>query len=232
MPRLIGMALRWALLPFLAILAEAMASELWRAARMQGLGPGSIRNPLTLFFLAGIGFRILFRWLFQRLDRDDPLDFIDTLEHELTHALVGYLTFSPPVSLSASLKSGGEVQLKGVNPLAALAPYFLPLWSALVLLLGLVVKAGMQPHWNQFLLFLLGCFCYRLAREYRWRQTDLHLYGFLFSSVFVFLFQMLSLSVILDVRGLLSWNWVAASGNHAWQAIPGIWAWIRLRLGM
>jgi len=76
--------------------------------------------------------------------RDDPLEFLDTLEHELTHALVGYATFCPPVSLSASLKAGGEVELKGSNPLAALAPYFLPLWCLTALALGLIIKPGMQ----------------------------------------------------------------------------------------
>lgn len=221
------MVLRWALLPFLAILAEAMTSELWHAARLQGLGPASLTHPLALFFLSGIAFRFLFHGLMRKLGRDDPFDFIDTLEHELTHALVGYLTLTPPVSLSASLKSGGEVQLKGSNPLAALAPYFLPFWCALALILGSVVRAGMQPGWNHLIFFLAGCFCYRLAREYRWRQTDLHIYGFLFSTVFVFIFLMLSAAVLLQVRGLLSWRWIGSAGPHGWHILGNIWATLR-----
>jgi len=219
------MALRWALLPFLAILAEAMASELWRAARLQGLAPATLLHPLALFFLSGIAFRFFFRGLMRRLGRGDPFDFIDTLEHELTHALVGYLTLSPPVSLSASLKSGGEVQLKGSNPLAALAPYFLPLWCALVLVLGSVIESGMQPTWNRLLFFLLGCFFYRLSREYRWRQTDLHIYGFLFSTLFVLIFLMLCLAVVLDVRGLVPWRWLGAAASHGWHSAPRLWTW-------
>ena len=103
-----------------------------------------------------MGFRLLFGTLMRRFGRDDPLEFIDTLEHELTHALVGYATLCPPVSLSASLKAGGEVELRGSNPLAALAPYFLPLWTLLALLMGLVVKPCMQTAWNHLIFFLLG----------------------------------------------------------------------------
>ena len=225
------MVLRWTLLPFLFLLAEAMASELFRALRGQGLGPSWAFHPLSIWFAAGIGFRILFGALMRRLDRDDPLEFIDTLEHELTHALVGYATLCPPVSLSATLKSGGEVELKGSNPLAALAPYFLPLWCLLVLLLGLVVKPGLQATWDHLLFFLMGWFCYRLGREYRWRQTDLHLYGFVFSTFSVFILLLLSLALILHTRGHLNGKWLGAAGRHAWHSLPVAWSWMQNRLG-
>ncbi|MDB5103396.1 MAG: Peptidase M50B-like protein [Fibrobacteres bacterium] len=232
MPRLVGMVFRWTLLPFLLLLAQAMASELFRALRASGLGPAAFFHPLALWFAAGIGFRILFGSLMRRMGRDDPLEFIDTLEHELTHALVGYATLCPPVSLSASLKSGGEVELKGHNPLAVLAPYFLPLWCLLILLLGLVVKPGMQNAWDHLLFFLMGWFCYRLFREYGWRQTDLHLYGFVFSAVSVFILLLADLGLILHVRGLLSAGWMGASGRHAWHALPLAWGWILDRLAV
>jgi hypothetical protein len=231
MPRLLGMVLRWSLLPFLFLLAQAMASSLFGALRLQGLGPAWALHPLALWFAAGAGFRLLFHALVSRLGRDDPLEFIDTLEHELTHALVGYATFCPPVSLSASLKAGGEVELKGSNPLAALAPYFLPLWCLAALALGLVVKPGMQAGWNHLLFFLLGWFCYRLFREYRWRQTDLHAYGFAFSTLCVFILLLLSLGLILQVRGLLSWHWLGASGWRAVNAVPKAWGWLHSHLG-
>lgn len=227
MPRLFGTVLRWSLLPFLFLLAEAMASELWRALRGQGLGTASLLHPLALWFTGGAAFRILFSALMRRMGRDDPLEFVDTLEHELTHALVGYATLCPPVSLSATLKSGGEVQLKGMNPLAVLSPYFLPLWCLTALGLGLIIKPGIQESWDRLVFFLMGWFSYRLSREYRWRQTDLHVYGFIFSSFSVFLMLLLSLALILHIRGLLSWSWLAAAGNHAWNSLPVAWAWLR-----
>jgi hypothetical protein len=230
MPPLIGMALRWALLPFLAILAAAMAHEFWQASRINGLGFASLRHPLALMAMAGILVRVFFRYILRRFDKDDPFDFLDTLEHELTHALVGYLTFSPPISLSASLKAGGEVQLRGSNPLAALAPYFLPLWCSLLMLLGLIVRPGMQAGWSNLIFFMLGWYAYRLAKEYRWRQTDLHIYGFLFSTLTVFTLLLVVLGVLLKARGILSWHWIWESLWATWQSIPQVWSWFQHRL--
>ncbi|MEO6097558.1 MAG: hypothetical protein ABIW76_18640, partial [Fibrobacteria bacterium] len=101
----------------------------------------------------------------------------------------------------------------------------------LAMLLGLVVKPGMQPAWNNLIFFLLGIFTYRLFREFRWRQTDLHLYGFIFSAVAVFILLLLSLSLILQLRSLLSWRWVWSSANHAWHSLPAAWDWARHRAG-
>ena len=230
MPRLVGLALRWSLLPFLLLLAQAMAAGLWHALCAQGLGPAWALRPLALWFAGSLFFRFLFAAILRRFGRDDPFEFLDTLEHELTHALVGYLTFCPPESLTASLKEGGEVQLRGSNPLAALAPYYLPLRCLVVVGLGLVVRPGLQETWNHVVFFLLGCFAYRLLREYRWRQTDLHAYGFLFSTVSVFILLLGSLALILQVRGLLPWRWVGAAGLHAWHMLPAAWAWARGRL--
>jgi hypothetical protein len=219
MARLFGMVLRWSLIPILIFFSEAMASELWLALASQAPESGSHLRSLALWTAGGLAFRILFHGAMRRMGRDDPMDFIDTLEHELTHALAGYATLSPPVSLSASLKAGGEVQLKGSNPIAALAPYFLPLWCALILVSGLVIQQGIQAAWDRLLFFMLGWFCYRLFREYRWRQTDLHLYGFVFSTLCVFNLLLACLAVILEMRDLLSWTWVPEACAHAWKTL-------------
>jgi hypothetical protein len=208
-----------------------MAIEFGHALQTNGAGLAWLSSPLALWFAAGLCFRLLFGALMRRFGLDDPLEFIDTLEHELTHALMGYATLCPPVSLTASLKAGGEVELRGTNPLAALAPYFLPLWTMLALLLGLVVRPSMQTGWNHLIFFLLGIFCYRLLREYRWRQTDLHLYGFAFSTLSVSILLLLNLALILHARGLLPGTWLGAAGRHAWHTFPEAWDWIRSHLG-
>lgn len=220
MGRLLGTLLRWSLVPFLAVLAWAMLAGFARGAACS-LPPG-----LLLWCAGGIAFRAAFRLLWRRLGRDDPLEFIDTLEHELTHALMGYLTFSPPVSLSATLKSGGEVELKGANPLAVLAPYFLPLWCLLAALVGLIAKAGLQDAWNRAFLFLLGCFLWRLALEYRWRQTDLHVYGFLFSTLATAILLILTLGLLLGMRGLLGWGWLGEAARHLSADLGAVRRWI------
>ena len=227
MLRVLAMLLRWAAVPPLALLALALWSELWRASRLAGLGPASLLHPLGLAFAGGLVFRLAWAAGLRRLGRHDPLDFLDTLEHELTHALAGYLTLCPPLSLSATLKSGGEVQLKGANPIAALAPYFLPLWCLGVMLLGLVIRPGMQQAWNALLLFLLGVFAYRLGREYRWRQSDLHRYGFLFSTLLVLGLLPLVLGLLLHARGLLSGHWLGGVLPHAWDSLQAALGWLK-----
>lgn len=229
MARLLGRALGWAAVPVLAVLAWCLGLELLRAAGSR-FSPNVLRHPAALAFAGGVFFRVLFHALCTRLNREDPFEFIDTLEHELTHALLGYLTFSPPVSLSATLKSGGEVEMKGSNPLAALAPYFLPLWAGLALALGFVVKSGLQATWDILIFFLLGVFAYRLGRELRWRQTDLHVYGFTFSLLVVAVLLLLGLALVLHARDLLPWTWVAEAGpralallQEAWSAVAGRW---------
>jgi hypothetical protein len=222
MARLLGILLRWSLVPFLALLAFAMLGGFLGAAQR------SLSAGLWLWGAAGFAFRAASRLLWNRLGRDDPLEFIDTLEHELTHALMGYLTLCPPVSLSATLKSGGEVELKGANPLAVLAPYFLPLWCLLTALLGLAVRAGLQAAWDRALLFLLGWFLWRLAVEYRWRQTDLHAYGFVFSTLLTAILMTLSFGLLLRMRGLLGWGWMATAAGHL--AAEAGWVWMRVRM--
>lgn len=223
MPRVLGRLLCWAAVPFLAALAFALGLELWQALRIRWDGAGTLdalRHPAVLAFLGAFAFRLAFRALMARIGREDPLEFIDTLEHELTHALMGYLTLSPPVSLSATLKSGGEVELQGSNPLAALAPYYLPLWCGLAALLGLLIRASSQGAWNALVFGLLGSFAYRLLREFHWRQTDLHLYGFTFSLFAVLTLLLLAVGLILQARGLLGGRWMAA-------AVPEAWEWLR-----
>ncbi len=221
MARILALTLRWMALPFLALLTQAMAIAFWHSARLHGFGIETFWHPFTLFWVSGIAFRICFRSLMRKLQKHDPLEFIDTLEHELTHALLGYLTFSPPVSLTASLKAGGEVELKGSNLIIALGPYFFPLWTFISLLIGFLVQPGLQNTWNHGIFFLLGIFTYRLAREYSWRQTDLHHYGFFFSTICSALFLILTLGLILAARGILSLGWIMESGRIFMHNLAG-----------
>ena len=217
MLRLLGTLLRWSLVPILAMLAWAMAGEFFRAAR------DALGAAFLLWTAAGFGFRLVFHLLWGRLGKEDPFEFIDTLEHELTHALAGYATFSPPVSLSATLREGGEVELKGANPLAVLAPYCLPLWCLAGALIGLAIRPALEAAWNHGLFFLLGMFAWRLSREFRWRQTDLHVYGFLFSTLLVIALLLLCVALLLWMRGLLHWGWLPNAGRRSLHVLDAAW---------
>jgi hypothetical protein len=224
-----GPVLRWLFLPVMLLLCQALTAELWHAARLYGFGFSSLFHPCALAFFSGLALRWALAESLRRLRRHDPLEFVDTLEHELTHALIGYATFAPPVSLSATLKSGGEVELNGSNPLAALAPYYFPLWCHLALLIGFIARASMQGAWSALIFFLLGNFCWRLAKEFRWRQTDLHIYGFFFSGAATLLLLLLNLAVVLEARGLLPWGWVAQSLPRCGREIAQLWALTRAK---
>jgi hypothetical protein len=75
-----------------------------------------------------------------------PLDYLSTLEHELTHVVVGLLFFKRPLSLRVSARAGGDVVLTGSNLWITLAPYYLPTISLVLLALGIVLPPKYQPQ--------------------------------------------------------------------------------------
>lgn len=84
-------------------------------------------------FLLGAAGYALFWFVFIR--RRPTLGFLATLEHELTHAIFAWATFHRVVGLSASLRGGGHIRYVGRgNWLIAVAPYFFPTLSILVIL--------------------------------------------------------------------------------------------------
>ncbi len=163
-------------------------------------------NPVVWAFAGGFGGR----WLLARLGSGDPLELLDTLEHELTHAIAGWLTFAPPISLKATLRSGGEVELKRTNPVAVLAPYVLPLYAAALAPLTLLLL----PDWADIarlgVAVLLGSFAWRLAREFHFGQSDFREYGILFSIVTILALLPMSTSGILWLADLAEIPWGAA----------------------
>jgi hypothetical protein len=171
-------------------------------------------HPCFLAFALGLSARVLLNLFGRRWRFSNPLDFIDTLEHELTHALFGYVTFSPPVSLLATLEAGGEVRLKRTNVLVALSPYFFPLWVFLAVGLGFLIKASFLPVWNLVTFALFGSFIFRVATEFRWYQNDLKIYGRIFSIVLAGLLFLISFTVILHLTDVLNWQWAKAIGGE------------------
>ncbi len=150
-------------------------------------GPVFWFHPLMYFFSAGLLSRLLIKFLFKLKNRREPFEFVDTLEHELTHVLFGYITLSPPSSLKASADSGGEVRLKRKNFLVMLSPYLFPLFTGLSFLVGLFLRPDIQTFWNRVTAVLMGSFVYRLGTEIRWYQEDLREYGVLFSGLLILL---------------------------------------------
>jgi hypothetical protein len=105
----------------------------------------ALTSPRPLMFLLG-GISFLPCWWLARSYMRRPLDYLSTLEHELTHILVGLLFFKRPLSLRVSARAGGDVVLTGGNLWITLAPYYLPTISMLLLALGVVLPPKYQPQ--------------------------------------------------------------------------------------
>ena len=202
MLRIFAWFLRWLTLAVLLCVTIAVFRVAFRL-----IGTGEWKHLLGASALwvgvAGFGIRVLL----SRVFGENPFEFLDTLEHELTHAITGYLTFAPPMSLTATLREGGEVELPRRNPIAVLSPYFLPLYATVVALLTLIMKPGFLPYGRYAVAFLLGGFVYRFLKEFHLGQTDFTQYGFVFSLCFVAALLPLSFAGILETAKLVHLPW-------------------------
>jgi hypothetical protein len=187
--RAVALACKWifaACLPFLA----------WGFGRetVLLLSRVTLASPRWQAFLVGLLGLAPLLFLFRR-----RLAFFATLEHEMTHLLVGLLCFKRPESLHASAHAGGEVRLYAgkVNFVIGLAPYFLPTLSYLVLPFPLVVQERLELG----VLALMGAsVAYHVlstVEELSFQQPDLREAGLLFSSLFLPVATLVSYGAIL-----------------------------------
>lgn len=111
--------------------------------------------------------------------------------HELTHALWTWL-FGGRVKKFKASAAGGHVVVTKNNFLIALAPYFFPVYVALIVFCFAIghLLWGWERHlvWFHFLIGAAYCFHVTLtAHILRTRQTDITSQGYLFSFVIIFL---------------------------------------------
>ena len=111
--------------------------------------------------------------------------------HELTHALWTWV-FGGQVKKMKVAASGGHVVISKTNFLIALAPYFFPLYAALVV--AAFALGNLIWDWKHFLVWfhLLFGAAYAFHVTLTWhvlqtRQTDITSQGYLFSAVVIFL---------------------------------------------
>jgi hypothetical protein len=113
------------------------------------------------------------------------------LGHELTHALWGLLFGACPSDVRVSA-SGGNVRLTKTNAVIALAPYFFPFYTFVVILVALVMSAFVRPlPFLPLWMFLVGftwafhvLFTLQTLTQ---RQPDIKPYGRLFSWSVIFI---------------------------------------------
>ncbi len=113
------------------------------------------------------------------------------LGHELTHALWGLVFGAVPTRVRVG-ERGGSVNLTKTNVVIALAPYFFPFYTFVVIVAALVTFAFVRPlPFLPLWMFLIGftwAFHVLFTLEtLTQRQPDVTLYGRLFSWTFIFL---------------------------------------------
>ena len=216
-------------LPF----AWALALVFVDAFRLMPMSGDELFPPGALFLAAGF---VLFLalWIF----RIAPMR-LYVLGHELTHALFGLCFGAIPKNLKVGLK-GGSVELTKSNLLITLSPYFFPFWTAVVGLVALITRAFVTPlpctnAWLfavGFTLALHVCFTLRAILQ---EQPDLQEYGYVFSYVLIWIFNVAGVIAWIVCTSEVTWGAVwkrlLLRSANAYQAVArwGVWAYESVR---
>ncbi len=107
------------------------------AETLRAISKISYTNSRWLAFLLGAAIFFPCHFIAKRLFQS-ALCYLETLEHELSHLLIGLLFLKIPVGIRVSAHEGGEVRQIGLGTIGqtwvALAPYFFPTISLAVLI--------------------------------------------------------------------------------------------------
>ncbi|MCX5778374.1 MAG: hypothetical protein NTU66_04045 [Elusimicrobia bacterium] len=169
----------------------------------------------TLPFWLGLGIYFLFQLIFAK-----PLR-VYVFGHELTHALAGILSGAKIKKFNVAA-TGGSVVLTKTNIWIALSPYFVPVYT--VILLCVYGVAGWWwpvSEYHSWFLFAMGfslSFHFALTHYALMQgQKDLESFGVFFSAVIVLLVNGLVIAVLLKVLFprdvVLSSYFAAAAGR-------------------
>jgi hypothetical protein len=181
------------LLPICALLSQTFFTSFARAAVAERLWAG---EEFWFFSLGAV------LWLIAFFGLPRPL-VLYVFGHELTHALWVWI-MGGRVSRFKVSREGGHILTDKNNFLIALAPYFFPLYSILVIGLygGLSLFVNVQPY-GQLLYALVGVTwafhltftCWMIPKN----QSDLSDNGTIFSLVVIYLINLLLLSAMLII---------------------------------
>ena len=148
-------------------------------------------------FWAGMGSYFLFQLMFFKPVRTYVFG------HELTHALAGLLSGARLKKFKVSA-SGGSVELSKTNIFITLAPYFIPIYT--VILIAVYWAVGrFRPleNYHSLFLFLAGftlAFHFGLTHFALMQgQSDLKHFGVFFSSVMIILVNCVVLAALFKV---------------------------------
>jgi len=149
----------------------------------------------------GLFFGILAYVILTRLNISflkDNIRWLRVFSHELIHAVISFLSLKKIKSLEASQWEGGKVVFYGKsNLLISLAPYSVPLFTIILLLLRPLIKIEFLPYFNGLIgltyAFHLHTFFLQLSKD----QPDIQERGVFQSYSFTFMLNLYFLGAIL-----------------------------------
>lgn len=185
---------------------------------------GLARSLAGHYFLVGGGCGILF-WLVARR----RLQFFQVFDHELTHLIVGLLFLHRPTLFMASDRRG-MVGLYGGNFIITLAPYFVPLYSLILLGFKPLLRVEFLLFYNGLLGFATGYHAITKALDFRFHQPDLRQEGRVFSLLFclagvILCFGLVVVFAAAGYAGMV--DFLAAGGHQVESIVRTIWGIIR-----
>jgi len=152
---------------------------------------------------------------------------LETLSHELTHMVVGILFFKRVKSLKVNSDGSGEVWHSGKNAFGntciSLAPYTLPLFTYILLLISLMIAAKSMYLFHIFIGFSFAFHLLCFALQTRLNQTDIKKWGYLRSFVFIALFLMFNVAVVLLSVKMGFADGIVSVAKGMWENFVSIW---------
>lgn len=161
--------------------------------------PGNYGETGGVTFLLALGMG-LFLWVLVFVFLPAPVKSY-VLAHELTHALWGHLFGATVLGMRVS-KTGGNVKLSESNMFVALAPYFFPLYSILVICAYFLLSVffDLQKYHLLFLAaagFTLGFHLFFTVSVLAVKQTDIENYGKIFSYALIYFMNALVIGLLI-----------------------------------
>ena len=122
---------------------------------------------------------------------------VHVFSHELTHALWALLFGGKVEEIYVSGKAGGYTTHTKSNFVVALAPYFFPLYSFIILAMLFIVQDAYKSILHVLLGFSFSFHILLTLHALRLGQSDLKKHGVIFSLVFIYLMNCIVFGLIL-----------------------------------
>lgn len=171
------------------ILLYAFAREFWETIQMISFADWYQK----LFFIALGGGFILTTILVK------AHGYLAILTHELTHNLLGIMSFNKPVALNVQANMGGVFVFNGKhNIMSVLSPYFFPIITLFVFPIYFILASAGADVYFVLLGISLGYSFSISIRQAHPNQPDLQVYGVKWSYLIILFFYILIYGLLIS----------------------------------